>query len=421
MLKKFVLSNGLRLLLFPMKNTKAVTALYLAQTGSKYETKTQNGISHLLEHLVFRGTKNWPEPSSIARELDSVGGFYNAFTDKEMLGIWTKVEVKHLPLALNIIADMVINPLFPEQEIPKEKKVVIEEINMREDNSQIAVLDLWEELLYGDQPAGWQVIGTKQTVMAINQKGLFSHLKDSFSAKKSIVVLAGGFSEKSVKKEIEKSFSPLGRGSGSSKLPAKEKQADPQVILRFKETDQTHLCLGVRTFGALSKKRYSLALLATILGGMMSSRLFEEIREKRGLAYYVRALTEYYTDTGYLVAHAGLNNDKVSEAIDIICREYKKLAAEPVNIQELKKAKEHLKGSLFLGLETSDELASFFGLQEIMGKKPLVPEQEWQEIAKITPDDILKVAGEIFHSDRLNLAIIGPHKDREKFLSVLKI
>jgi len=421
MIKKFILRNGLRLMLFPMKNTQAVTILFLTRTGSKYETKDLNGISHLLEHLLFRGTKSWPEPSSISRELDRVGGFYNAFTDKEILGVIIKVAAENFPLAANILTEMITAPLLKQNGIAKEKKVIIEEINMREDNSQLLVLDLWEELLYGDQPAGWQTIGSKEKVLAISRKNLLEHLRKYFVAENSIIIVAGNFKDTDIEKKLRRIFSILAKGERGGKLSVRESQEKPKVFLRFKETDQTHLCLGVRTVDAFSLKRYPLAAMAAFLGGMMSSKLFVEVREKRGLAYYLRTSCEHYSDTGYLVTHVGLNNQKVLEAIKIICRQYQKLRTEKITQKELAKIKENLRGRLKLGLETSDDFASFFGFQEILRQKILTPEQEWQEIAKVTQDDILKVAREVFKPERLNLALIGPHKEKEKILKVLKV
>ena len=421
MLRKFVLDNGLRVLFFPMKNTEAITSLFLVKTGSKYETKELSGISHLLEHLIFRGTKNYPKPTSISQALDEVGGFYNAFTDKEVLGIIFKTSSENFNLALRILAEMVSSPLLNKEELIKEKRVVIEEINMREDDPQILILDLWETLLYGDQPAGRQVIGSRETVNNISQKDLFNYSKDFFVAKGSVLIIAGDIKE-DVEKIIKKNFSSLSDKKRIEKKAVKEDQQEPKILLRFKETDQTHLCLGVRTFNAFSDKKYALSLIASLLGGMMSSRLFVEIREKRGLAYYVRTSCEHYTDTGYLVTHAGLNNTKVFEAIEIICKEYKKLKTKKVTKKELDKAKENLRGHLKLGLETSDSFASFFGLQELLGQEVLTPQQQWQKIAKITPNDILKVAKEIFKSDKLNLALIGPHKEGiDKFQKLLKV
>lgn len=421
MFRQLSLKNGLGLLLFPMPGAKALTILFLTRIGSKYEEKRLNGISHLLEHLLFRGTKSWTEPTAISQALDEVGGFYNAFTDKEMLGIIVKVGPENSELALKIVSEMTTSPLFKESEIIKEKNIVVEEINMREDNPQTQVLDLWEKLLYGEQPAGWSVAGEKETVSAISQKHLFQYLQTFFTAQNSLISLAGNFKESALLAKIKKNFGILPPREGRGKLAVRDAQKAPGLLWQHKDTDQTHLCLGVRGFNAFSPKRYALEVMATILGGMMSSRLFVEVREKRGLAYYVRTSNDDYSDSGYLVTHAGVNSVKLELGVATICREYRRLKTKKVSLKELDKAKENLRGHFELGLETSDQFASFFGLQGILGKKILTPEEELREIAKITSDDILKVAKEVFCPERLNLALIGPKKDDKKILKFLKV
>jgi predicted Zn-dependent peptidase len=404
-----------------MENTEAVTVLFLARVGSKFEEKGVNGISHLLEHLLFRGTKSWPQPTAISQELDQVGGFYNAFTDKEMLGIIVKVSPENLALAVEIIAEMVEFPLLKDSAIVKEKNIVIEEINMREDNPQGLILDLWEELLYGEQPAGWPVSGEKQTMAGISRAELFGHLKTFFTGKNCLVSVAGNFKEASFLSQVRKRFAGLPKKEGRGKLAVRDNQLKPSLFFRHKKTDQTHLCLGVRGFNTFSPKRHVMEVIATILGGMMSSRLFIEVREKRGLAYYIRTSNQEYTDSGYLVTHAGINSSKVPEAIEVICREYQRIKTKKLASKELAKAKENIRGHFKLGLETSDQFASFFGLQGILEKKILTPEEEWREIAKITSDDILKVAKEVFRSDKLNLALTGPQKDGRQFSRILRV
>jgi len=421
MFRKTTLKNGLRIITYPMENTQALTLLVLVGAGSRYEKKEINGISHLLEHMAFRGTKSRPKTLDIAKELDRVGGIYNAFTGKELMGFWVKVDSKHLDLSCDVLSDMIFNSLFQERDIEKEKKTVIEEINMYLDTPQIFILDLWEKLLYGDQPAGWLIAGEKETVKSITRKNILDYFKSQFRAKNAVVSLAGNFKEKETITKINKFFDKF----PNTKIPAKkltiEKQDSPQTLIHHKETDQTHLTLGVRAFNVFSPKKYPLAVLANLLGGIMSSRLFLEIREKRGMAYYVRTTTEEYTDTGYLVSHTGIDNKRVEEAIKIILKEYKKLTEKKVPKEELKKAKENIKGHLYLGLETSDAWATYLGGQEILKGKISSSEEECKMIDKVSQDDILKVAKEIFRPNKLNLALIGPFKDKEKFNKLLKI
>ncbi|PIP24898.1 MAG: hypothetical protein COX34_01690 [Candidatus Nealsonbacteria bacterium CG23_combo_of_CG06-09_8_20_14_all_36_12] len=421
MFKKTILKNGLRVITYPMDDTKAITLLILIGAGSRYEKKEINGISHLLEHMAFRGTKNRPRKLDIVKELDRVGGLYNAFTGKELMGFWVKVDSRHFDLSSDILSDMIFNSLFKEKEIEKEKKAIIEEINMYLDTPQTYILELWEKLLYGDQPLGWMIAGEKTIVRSITRKDIVNYFKSQFSAENAVISLAGNFKEKEALQKIKKFFGKFKDVKTISKRQVIEKQKFPEVLLQTKETDQAHLTLGVRAYDIFSPQKYPLAVLANLLGGIMSSRLFLEIREKRGMAYYIRTMTENYTDTGYLVTHAGIDNKKIEEAIKIILKEYKKLRERKVPKDELQKAKDNIKGHLYLGLETSDAWAVYLGAQEILKRKIWTPEKECQMIDKVSQDDILKVAKEIFRPAKLNLALIGPFKDKTKFQELLHI
>jgi len=421
MFKKTTSESGLRIISIPLKNTRAITILLLVGTGSKYETKEINGISHLLEHMAFKGTKRRPQALDIAKELDRVGGFFNAFTGKEDMGFWIKVDARHFDLACDILSDMIFNSLFESKEIKKEKKVIFEEINMMKDSPQGYVLDLWERLLYGDQPAGWMISGEKETVARISRKNILDYFKAHFAAKNVVIAVAGNFQEKEIMPKIRRFFEKFRKTKPPPRKPATELQKSPQVLVNLKETDQTHLCLGVRSYNLFSPKRYSLAVLAGILGGIMSSRLFIEVRERRGLAYYIRTFPEFYTDTGYLVTHAGIDNKRVPEAIKIILREYQRMSTKKVSKAELNKVKDNIMGRLDLSLETSDAWASYTGSQELLQGKILTPAREREMIEKVTQNDILKVAKEIFQPSKLNLALIGPFKDKKPFVGLLKI
>lgn len=419
--QKTTLKNGLRIITFPMKNTQVITLLLLVATGSKYEKKEINGISHLVEHMFFKGTKKRPKTVDIAKELDRVGGVYNAFTDKEVTGFWIKLNSAHFDLAADILSDMIFNSKFKKREIEKEKRVIFEEINMIKDNPQKYVLDLWEELLYGDQPAGWSIAGKKATVKNISRRDILDYFKKQFTSTNVVISLAGGFRQKEIIVKMNKFFGKFKKRKPLSKKPTKEVQKAPKVSFNFKKTDQTHLCLGVRAFDIFQPERYPLAILSVILGGIMSSRLFIKIREARGLAYYIKTAPQHYTDSGYLVTQAGIDNKRVGEAIKIILKEYKSFKTKKVSKRELKKAKENVKGRLYLSLETTDSWAGFWGGKEILEREILTPEQECKRIDKVTQSDILKVARNIFQPQKLNLALIGPFKDKNKFQRLLKL
>ena len=421
MYKKTTLKNGLRIITVPMKNTQAVTVLVLVGTGSKYETEEINGISHFLEHMFFKGTKKRPNKLAIAETLDRVGGIYNAFTGKEYTGYFAKVDFRHFDLALDWVSDIFLNSKIPKEEIEKERGVIIEEINMYLDTPMAYIGDLWEKLLYGNQPAGWLTLGRKETVKKLKRQQFLDYLKKHYTAPNTIVCVAGNIDRKSAENKIKRYFKNIRAVLPKPKLKVVEKQTQPGCLVYFKETDQTHLCLGVRGYDLFSPKKYAQAVLATILGGSMSSRLFLSIREERGLAYYIKTSTETYTDTGYLVTSAGLRNQKVGEAISLILEEYKQIREKGVSQKELQKAKDYLKGTLSLSLESSDAQASFYTSQELLAGKILTPEQECQNIDQVSRDDIIRVAREIFKPEKLNLAMIGPFKDKAQFQQLLKL
>lgn len=423
-MQKTVLKNKLRIITHSIPSTKTITLLVLIGLGSKYEEKKVNGISHLLEHMFFKGTKKRPNTLSISKELDRVGGVYNAFTGKEFMGYWVKVDSKHFDFSCDILSDMILNSVFSSKEMEKEKKVVFEEINMMKDNPQGFILDLWEKLLYGNQPAGWLISGEKENVASITRKDILDYFSSYFSAENVVISVAGNLDDKKIIPKIETFFKNFQEKISPTKRATIEKQIIPQVSVDFKKTGQVHMCLGVRTFDIFDSRKAVLSVIAGILGGMMSSRLFIKIREKKSLAYYVRTLSEHYSDTGYLVTHAGINSDKVIEAIKIILKEYKDLKTKKVSDQELSKIKENIKGRIYLSLEASDAWAAYFGTQELLKKEILSPEEKCALIDKVTASDILNVSKEIFQDNRLNLALIGPFKDKkdkEKFQKLLKI
>ena len=421
MFKKTTLKNGLRIIAVPQKDTRAVTVLVLVGTGSKYETKEINGISHFLEHVFFKGTKKRPTSLEIAEPLDKIGGIYNAFTSEDFTGYFAKVEASQMELALDWVSDIYLNSLLPEKEIKKERGVIIEEINMYLDTPTIYIGELWKKILYGDQPAGWDVAGTKENVMRIDRQKLFNYMRSQYVAPNTIVCIAGKINPSMVFSKVKKYFSKINTAKSYPRAPVIERQTNPQSLLFFKRTDQAHLALGVRAYNLFHPQRYAQELLGMILGGMMSSRLFAAIREKLGIAYYIKTSTEANPDTGYLVAQAGVDNKNVEKAILTILKEYKKISRKRIPKNELKKAKDYTKGKTALLLEASDAQASFCAGQELLENRILTPEEVFKKIDKVSRDDILKVAKDIFQPQKLNLALIGPFKNKEKFQKLLKL
>jgi len=420
MFKKTTLKNGLKIITVPQKGTQAVTVLILSGTGSKYEKRNTSGISHLLEHLLFKGTEKRPNQIAISEPLDRVGGIYNAFTGEDYTGYFAKVDAKHFDLALDVISDIYLNSKLELKEIKKEKGVVIEEINMYHDHPSSYVQSMWGKVLYGDQPAGWDIAGTKESVLAITKKQLIDYMRTQYTGSNTIVCIAGNIS-KNVETKVRKYFSKISANKIIDKFPVVERQTQPESFVKYKDTDQTHFCLGVRGYNLSHPDRFVLELLGLILGGMMSSRLFIRVREQLSLAYYIRVNVSSDPDTGFLVAQAGVDNKRVEKAILVILEEYKKMASKKISSEELKKVKDHYKGKMALVFEASDAQASFYGVQELLEKKILTPQQIYIKINKVSVGDILRVSKDIFKPEKLNLALIGPFKDETRFKKLLKL
>ncbi len=421
MFKKTTLKNGLRIITVPQRGTQAVTILVLVGTGSKYERKEISGISHFLEHMYFKGTKKRPSTIAVSETLDKIGGIYNAFTSEDFTGYFAKVSASQFETALDWVSDIYLNSLLPKKEIKKERGVIIEEINMYLDTPMIYIGELWKKILYGNQPAGWDVAGTKESVAKISREQILNYMQSQYVAQNTIICVAGKISPIKTMNKIKNYFSKIRTNNPKPKFSVIERQYKPNLLLSTKKTDQTHLALGVRTYNLFHPHRYILELLEIILGGMMSSRLFIEVREKLGIAYYIRTSADSNPDTGYLVTQAGVDNKKIDKAISTILKEYKKISQKKISNSELKKIKENLKGKLVLTLESSDAKAVFYAGQELLEKKILTPKEIFAKIDKITASDILKVAKDIFKSEKLNLALIGPFKDKEKFEKILKL
>jgi len=421
MYKKTILRNGIRVITIPMKNTKTVNVLVLIGTGSKYETKEINGISHFLEHMFFKGTKKYPTALKVAERLDNIGGVYNASTSKEFTGFWAKVGKEHFDLAVDWISDILLNSKFEEKEIKREKGVIIEEFNMYLDKPTSYISDLWEKLLYGDQPAGWLILGTKENILKFRRKDFLNYFKKYYLTKNIVICIAGNFDNKIAIKKVKKHFDKLKKGENPKKIKTIENQKNPKTLIYYKKTDQTHLCLGVKGYNLFDSEKYAQIILSVILGANMSSRLFTLIRERKGLCYYIKTSSDSSTDTGYLVTQAGIPHRNVEQVIKLIIREYKKIKTRKITEKELQKAKDYLKGTTNLKLESSDFQASFYSFEELLTNKILTPEQKFAKLDKVSINDIQKVAKNIFRPEKLNLAIIGPHKNKLKFESLLKI
>lgn len=415
MFKKSILKNGLRIVLVPMKNSMATTFLVLVEAGSKYENKEINGISHFLEHMCFKGTKKRPSALIISSEMESLGAVYNAFTGQEVTGYYAKVSPDKIDNALDIVSDMYMNPLLKEEEIQKEKGVIIEEINMYEDLPMRKVHENFMRLVYGDQPAGWAIAGQKEIVLEVNREKMIGYRKKHYVPEATTIVVAGAFKEKEMFKKLDKIFGRLLRSDKTGKEKVTDTQNKPKVALETKQSDQTHLVMGFRAFDMFDKRKYALNVLCDILGGGMSSRLFQKVREELGAAYYVNCGNQLFTDHGLLAISAGVDNKKINVVIGAILGELNKIKNTSVSKAELDKSKNYICGSMMIGLETSDSLAEFYGEQELFKEKMLDPEQIVKKIKAVKAGDIKALAKEIIQNNKLNLAIIGPFQNVAEF------
>ncbi len=418
--KKTTLSNGLRIVTVPMKDNPTVTVLVLVGTGSDYEDKKVGGISHFLEHMCFKGTVARPTAQAISHELDALGCQYNAFTDHEMTGYYAKADSKHFKKIFEIISDIYLNSTFPESEMEKEKGVIVEEINMYEDMPHRHVQDLFQELLYGDQPAGRNIAGTRENVRGMKRDDFVKYKKEHYVASATTIVVAGNIDTKSVLQEAKKHFKDVHTGKKNSKTKTKISQKTPQVLLKYKESDQTHFVLGVRSFDMFNKQNAILSALGGILGMGMSSRLFIKLREEMGVAYYVRAGNDTSLDHGAFQISAGVTNTRSEEVIKEILKECTRLKDELVTEAELAKVKSFIIGNSKLSLESSDDIANFYGGQEILKKDMKTIEEKARELNKVTAFDIQQMARKIFVTKNLNLAIIGPFANKAKFEKILQ-
>lgn len=421
MFKKITVDNGLRIITAPMQGTNTVTVLVLCGTGSDYEAREINGISHFLEHMFFKGTKNRPTPDAIKHELDGMGSISNAFTSHEITGYHVKAAKTYLDQSLELLADIYKNSLLPEEEIERERQVVVEEMHKDRDTPTLYVWWVWEKLLYGDQPAGWDVIGEEKIIRALKRDDFVNYFTHQYVAANTAVVVAGNFEEQPTVEKIKNLFGGIRHDPPMRIKPAlAESQTKPAVHLEYKETDQTHITIGYRGFDANDPRRWAAEVLAVMLGGSWSSRMWDRIREKLGLAYTVMTGHESYSNRGYLVTYAGVDHKNVEKTIRAAMEEYGRICVEPPSAAELKRVKDYIRGTTLIGLEQSNAVASFVGGEEMLTGKPQTLDEVFAKIDAVGASDICAVAANIIRPERLNLAMIGPFKDPGPFEKIIQ-
>lgn len=412
------LASGLRVLTSTVDGTESVTVMVFTGAGSRYETREQRGISHFLEHMFFKGGKKFKTSQEVASAIDGVGGDFNAFTGKEYAGYYVKVASEHAELACDMLSDMLLHASFPPEEIDKERGVIIEEKRMYQDTPMYQTGWDFEELIFGDHPLGWDTIGTEELIKSVTQADFQRHKDELYVPSNSVLTFAGKITEARASALGETFFGKLGGKSNRRFEPLKDFGKD-RVFLRQKNTEQAHLVMGVPAVGSDDPDHFALKLLAIILGGNMSSRMFLRIREARGLCYYVSTDTDNYLDAGTLSTRAGVDQTRLEEALEAIRTEYMLCARDGVMPDELTRSKDFLKGKVTLALEDSEERAHYFGKQLLLKGRVRDLKEYFAEIEKVTKEQVDALAKKLFTPDMLRLVVIGKDDRKEHFEKML--
>jgi predicted Zn-dependent peptidase len=418
MFTKTELPNGLRVITHPMPGAKSVAVMVMLAAGSRYETKQTNGIAHFTEHMFFKGTEKRPTAKDISSEVDGIGGEFNAFTGKEYTGYYIKCAAEHRLLALDVLSDQLLASRFDPEEIEREKGVIIEELNMYVDTPRDHVDSVYETLLFGDQPLGWDIIGTKETVRAASRDTFLGYLDDWYTPRRMVVGAAGAVNGDFVA-EVQEKFGHIEDRQSGDMEAVEFVQTEPRVLLETRDSDQAHLRLGVRGIQTSSPDRYAMQVLTAVLGGGMSSRLFIEVRERLGLCYYVYGYHQGYHDTGTLFAQAGVDTERIDQAVATIVAQFHGMAAAPVGEDELRRCKNYLKGRMVLQLEDPKGLLMFGLRREALENQVAEIDEVLNGIEAVTAEDIQRLARQLIVNDGLNFGLVGPFDDEQRFLDIL--
>lgn len=413
------LSNGIRVVSFPMPSTETISVLILVRVGSRDEDERVQGVSHFLEHLFFKGSEKRPSVEEISHLLDSIGAHFNAFTTKEFTGFYITASHDKLGLVLDVLSDVLLRSLFDAEEIERERKVILEEMRLYQDTPSRSIGDIFENLLWPGDPMGWDIIGTTKTLHEMTQSNITDYFRAHYRAPKTVISVAGKFDTPRLYALLETFFEGFIKEDREKNFVLSPVSNSRAVLVKEKTSDQAHLAMGVISFGLGDERRETAEILATILGGGMSSRLFLHVREKLGLAYYVSSVSEQYDDTGYLASYAGVNVDNIDLAIKAIREECETIAGENVGKRELDKAKEFTKGQLLLELESSFAMARLIGFKELLLNERESLEAYFRRIDAVTEADIRDLASFLFAKGRMKLAIIGPYKEEGRFIRLL--
>ncbi len=417
--ERHVHENGLRVLTADMPTVQSVTCFVMLAAGSRYEQRSNRGIAHFAEHMFFKGTERRPTAKDIAAEVDAIGGEFNAFTGKEYTGYYIRCASEQRDTALDVLVDMLRNSRFDAEELEREKGVILEEMNMYFDTPRDYIGSLYEDLMFGDNPLGWETLGKRETVKAATRDTFLDYVGAWYRPDRMVVGVAGKIGPGLDDKLGELLGDLQGASDGAPPAAELPNGSGPHVRVHHKASDQAHLCLGVPSYPLDHPDRYAVQLLATVLGSGMSSRLFTEVRERRGLAYYVYAINHGYTDTGSLYAQAGVDINRIDEAVTTVATELRKIAAEPVADEELEKARGLAKGRFVLQTESPQGLIMFGLRREVLEGGAVEPTELLAGLDAVTAEDVQRVAAELIRDDALKLALIGPFEDDERFRSLL--
>jgi predicted Zn-dependent peptidase len=418
---KKVLPNGLTIIEVPSSDAESVVVDFFVKTGSRSETAKENGISHFLEHFLFKGSKKFPSAMAISEVVDAIGGEMNANTGKEHTQFYIKSASKHLPLIFEVLTDMLQNPLLDKAEMEREKGVIVEEINMYKDMPMAEIDNVLERTMWPNDALGRDIAGTKETVTSFTTEMFADYIGRHYQTSNMILGISGKYNAVELNRLIEKYWKgyPKKRFYGWDK--ARDKQIKSRIKIDYKDTQQAHLALGFKGFAYGDKRNAAVSVLASVLGGGMSSRLFTEVREKRGLGYYVRSSPGSYQDTGMFTVSAGVQVDKIQEALKVIIQELSKVKSFQVENKEILKAKEYIKGKSILALEDNQVRLDWFLERAAFLKKIEAPEEIFKKIDAVTPAEIQKAARDLFQNKKMTLAVIGPYKSAAQFKKILTI
>jgi len=414
MYNKAVLDNGLRVITSTMPHSRSVCLAILAGTGSCYESEEEAGISHFAEHLFFKGTQRRPTSKDITQDIEGVGGIINGGTDKELTIFWCKVASPHFPIALDVLSDLLLNSRFDTKEIDQERRIISEEINMNMDLPQQRVGMLIDELLWPEQPLGREVIGYRETISSITREQILKYVARRYMPNNTVLSIAGNIQHEEAVAQIEPLFSEWAAGELMTSYITNDKQTEARLRIEPKDIEQAHLCLAVHGFSRSHPQRFTIDLLNTVLGGGMSSRLFTEIREHKGLAYDIHSYTEHFLKSGSFGIYAGVDPEKIETSVAAILEEISQIK-QGITANELTRAKELSKGRLYLRFEDSQNVALWYGGQEILTQQILDIDDVISIVDAITIDELKEVAEEIMTDSGLNLAVTGPVKEDNLF------